>query len=255
MRWGVWQAARTFLASGPLWVVATLAWWPALFLFPLTAVATFAVIRTLLPQVSQRKVLEEAAWTDHAAAMEEGIAARDDLRTSLGQAYLLRRVAEISRVVQRRLGAVIAVESRITIRAGGLLHAFLGGVVVAGVALVSGGDLDVAQLITLFLVSATLVNEIAQLARQFPELQAGMGAVIRLRQLAASASEPVGGQSFPVGLVDVEFNDLHFAYTEGVFALDGIELRVMAGTTCALVGRTGSGKSTLASLVSRAVDP
>ena len=36
---GVWQAARTFLASGPLWVVATLTWWPAFFLFPLTAVA------------------------------------------------------------------------------------------------------------------------------------------------------------------------------------------------------------------------
>src|SRR3546814_13936564 len=41
MRWGVWQAARTLLASGPLWVVASLTWWPAAFLFPVTAVVTF----------------------------------------------------------------------------------------------------------------------------------------------------------------------------------------------------------------------
>ena len=95
LRWGVWMAARTLLASGPLWIVATLAWWPAFFLFPLTAVAAVLAIRRLLPHVSRLKVVEEAAWTDHAAATEEGVAARDDLRTSLGQAYVLRRNARV----------------------------------------------------------------------------------------------------------------------------------------------------------------
>ena len=38
MRWGVWQAVRTMLASGPLWVVASVAWWPAAFLFPLDGI-------------------------------------------------------------------------------------------------------------------------------------------------------------------------------------------------------------------------
>lgn len=255
VRMQLWDAMRTVFSVVPMWIVAGLTWWPAWIIFPVVGPLTIWAIRPLLRQLSERKVVEEAAWTDHAAAMEEGIAARDDLRTSLGQAHVLRRVAELSGNVQRRFGAVIAVESRITIRAVGLLHAFLGGVVIAGVALVTGGDLDVAQLVTLFLVSATLVGQIAQLARQLPELQAGMGAVIRLRQLAASAAEPIGGRSFPQGRVDIEFRDLRFAYAEGVFALDGIDLTVKAGTTCALVGRTGSGKSTLASLVSRAVDP
>lgn len=53
----------------------------------------------------------------------------------------------------------------------------------------------------------------------------------------------------------MHFRDLHFAYAEGRFALQHVELRVAAGHTCALVGRTGSGKSTLASLISRAVEP
>ncbi|CAN5586773.1 ATP-binding cassette domain-containing protein [soil metagenome] len=255
VRTHLWDAMRTVFSVFPMWIVAGLTWWPAWLIFPVVGPLAIFAIRPLLSQLRERKVLEEMAWTDHAAALEEGIAARDDLRTSRGQAYVLRQCAELSGIVHRRFGAVIAVESRITLRAGGLLHAFLGGVVIAGVALVTGGDLDVAQLITLFLVSATLVNEIAQLARKLPELQAGMGAVIRLRQLAARPTEPIGGQPFPDTPIDIRFDDLHFTYPEGIFALDGIDLHVKAGATCALVGRTGSGKSTLASLVSRAADP
>ena len=255
VRQQLWDAMRTLFATLPMWIVAGLTWWPAWIVFPVVGPLTFLVIRPLLAQLSTRKVAEEIAWTDHAAAMEESIAARDDLRTSLGQAYAIRRCAELSGTAQRRVREVVAVESRITLRAGGLLHALLGGVVIAGVALVTDGRLDIAQLITLFLVSATLVNEIAQLARQLPELQAGMGAVIRIRELLASESEPVGGQALPSSSLNIELRGLNFAYSEGVFALDGIDLRVEAGTTCALVGRTGSGKSTLASLVYRAVEP
>jgi len=251
----VWDAMRTVVSAVPMWIVAGLTWWPAWIVFPVVVPLITVAIRPLLRELGRRKVVEEVAWTDHAAAMEEGIAARDDLRTSLGQAFVLRRCAELSANIQRCFRAVVAIEARITLRAGGLLHALLAGVVVAGVALVANGDLDVAQLITLFLVSATLVGEIAQLARQLPELQAGMGAVIRLRQLIVSASEPVGGKVLTAEAVGVELRSLSFAYPDGPPVLRDVDLQIPPGTTCALVGRTGSGKSTLASLVSRAVDP
>ena len=69
-------------------------------LFPLSAVGTFWFVKSRLPEISRRKVIEEMAWTDHAAAMEEGIAARDDLRTSLGQAYVVRRCTELAATLQ-----------------------------------------------------------------------------------------------------------------------------------------------------------
>src|SRR6476660_9443632 len=255
MRWGVWQAIRTLLASGPLWVVASIAWWPAAFLFPLTGFATWWVVRHLLPQIAQRKVVEEAAWTDHAASTEEGVAARDDVRTSLGQAHVLRRNAYLASVIHQTLDAVLAVEVRVTRRSGGLLHGALAAVGVVGVALVLSGDLSTARLVTLFLVTTMFVGGVDMLARHLPDLQEGFGAVLRLRAMMASPVEPTGGLPVPDGPLDVEFRHLEFAYGTGTFALRDVDLLVPAGHTCALVGRTGSGKSTLASLLSRAVEP
>ena len=251
----LWDAMRTLTNAVPMWIVAGLTWWPAWIIFPVVAPLTVMIVRPLLRELKDRKVEEEMAWTDHAAILEEAIAARDDLRTSLGQAYVLRRAAELSGTIQRRFGAAVAVESRITIRAGGLLQALSAGVLLAGVALVVDGRLGVADVVTLVLVTAVLVGEITGLARQLPDLQAGMGAVIRLRQFLAAESEPIGGAPVPGGPIDVLFDDLQFAYAEGTFALADIRLRIDAGTTCGIVGRTGSGKSTLASLISRAVEP
>jgi ABC-type multidrug transport system fused ATPase/permease subunit len=255
MRWGVWQAVRTFLAAGPLWVVASLAWWPAVFLFPLTGFAAYWVVRRLLPQVAERKVVEEAAWTDHAASTEEGIAARDDLRTALGQAHVLRRNARMAARVHAALDKVLQVEVRITRRSGGLLHGALAAVALVGTALVLADDLSTAQLVTLFLVTTMFVGGVDMLARHLPDLQEGFGAVLRLRAMLASPAEPTGGLPLPDGPLDVEFRGLEFSYGTGTFALHEVNLVVPAGHTCALVGRTGSGKSTLAALLSRAVEP
>jgi ATP-binding cassette, subfamily B, bacterial len=255
VRWQIWMLARTLFGTLPMWLVAGVTWWPSFILFPVLASVTWFAIRSLLSEISRRKVVEEMAWTDHAAVLEEGIAGRDDLRTSLGQAHVLRRVARLSADVHAKFRAVVDVESRLVRRAGVLLHALLAGIAVAGVALASVGNLSVAQVVTLFLVTSTFVGQIAMLAYHLPDLQAGLGAVIRLRQMLAVPPEPEGGSALPEGPVDLELRGLDFSYAEGTFALRGINLQVPAGQTVALVGRTGSGKSTLAALVSRAMEP
>jgi ATP-binding cassette subfamily B protein len=52
---------------------------------------------------------------------------------------------------------------------------------------------------------------------------------------------------------EIEFRNLRFAYN-GVPVLDGISLKVPAGSSLAVVGATGSGKSTLVSLIPRVYD-
>lgn len=52
---------------------------------------------------------------------------------------------------------------------------------------------------------------------------------------------------------ELEFRNLNFGYN-GVPVLEGISLRIPAGTSLAIVGPTGSGKSTLVSLIPRIYD-
>lgn len=255
LRQQIWMAMRTTFGAVPMWVVAGVTWWPAAILFPVVGAVTVWVMKPSLIQISRLKVIEEAAWTDHAAALEEGIAGRDDLRTSRGQAFAVRRLAELSADVHEKFRRVLMVEAGLAIKVGLLLHGLLVAVAVSGVALVSHGDLGLARLVTLFLVTTIFVGQINQLAHQLPDIQAGLGAVLRLRQLLGVEAEPVGGEPVPGGALDLRIRGLDFSYAEGTFGLRDVHLVVEAGHTLALVGRTGSGKSTLASLLSRAVDP
>ncbi|WP_325882518.1 ABC transporter ATP-binding protein [Mammaliicoccus sciuri] len=53
----------------------------------------------------------------------------------------------------------------------------------------------------------------------------------------------------------VHFKDVSFAYNEGEYVLENINLKVEKGQTIALVGHTGSGKSSIMNLLFRFYDP
>ena len=75
--------------------------------------------------------------------------------------------------------------------------------------------------------------------------------ILREQPSIAAPPDPVG-----LGAVrgEIEFRQATVDYGSGP-ALDGIDLRIPAGTTLAVVGHTGSGKSTLVNLLPRLFDP
>lgn len=55
--------------------------------------------------------------------------------------------------------------------------------------------------------------------------------------------------------IGIEFADVSFRTSEGRLLLDGVNLRLEAGTTTAILGRSGSGKTTLLRMVNRLLIP
>jgi ATP-binding cassette subfamily B protein len=249
-----WTLSSATLRSVLAWVIAGLTWWPAWFAFPLVALLAAALVRPLTRVLAERKLAEEAAWSDHSAQLEEAVAGRDDVRSSLGQPHVVRQYARRAQEVLRRVTATTAASTRVGLRTGLVLHGMLATLVVTGAALVGAGRLGVAELVTLWLLVTTFVGQLTHVSNQLPELQAGLGALRRIRSLLAAPQEPVGGVPVPAGPATVAIRGLTFGYPGG-FALQSVHLTVPAGTTCALVGRTGAGKSTLGKLLSRAVEP
>jgi len=88
-------------------------------------------------------------------------------------------------------------------------------------------------------------------------MQRGTASLERINQILRE-TPTIHAPATPVRLEgargEVEFRGVSVNYN-GSRALDGIDLRIPAGATIALVGRTGSGKSSLASLAPRLMDP
>jgi ATP-binding cassette subfamily B protein len=88
-------------------------------------------------------------------------------------------------------------------------------------------------------------------------MQRGTASLERINQLFAE-KPTIAAPENPVRLGEVrgeiEFRAATVDYGSGR-ALDGVELRIPAGATVAIVGHTGSGKSTLVNLVPRLMDP
>ena len=268
------QAAISLVVG---WIAAGLVWWPAWVAFPVVAAVVLLFARRAARPLRDLSRRSSEAVSDHMAQLEEAVAARDDLRTAQGQRYVLRRYAELA-AHQIRLREEWSVAfSRVRLRTELPLDALVGAVLVGGVWAVSGGTLDVARLVTLWLLVTGFVGRVDVLGRLLPRVEEAIGTFHRVRDLLGRPQEPVGGAPFPGRAgshpdgaegaaapgpgaparstgVDVELRGLTFTYGDG-FTLGPISLTVPAGGTCALVGRTGSGKTTLTKVLSRAVDP
>lgn len=247
------QAAISLVVG---WVTAGLVWWPAWVAFPLVAAVVLVFARRAARPLRDLSRRSSEAGSDHMAQLEEAIAARDDLRTAHGQRYVLRRYAELAARQIRLREEWSVVFSRVRLRTELPLDALVGAVLVGGVWAVTGGTLDVARLVTLWLLVTGFVGRVDVLGRLLPRVEEAIGTFHRVRDLLGVPEEPVGGEAFPRRAtgVDVELRDLTFGYGGG-FRLGPLSLSIPAGSTCALVGRTGSGKTTLTKMLSRAVEP
>ncbi|MEV4167131.1 ABC transporter ATP-binding protein [Nonomuraea dietziae] len=126
-------------------------------------------------------------------------------------------------------------------------------VLAVGGARVASGALEVSGLIAFLLYLFYLVAPIGQLVEGAVQLQNGLAALKRIREIEDLPGEPVS-LAAPVGSdpVGVRFEDVVFRYGEDRAPVhDGVSFEVPPGGLTALVGPSGAGKSTVFALIER----
>ncbi|HTZ45107.1 MAG TPA: ABC transporter ATP-binding protein, partial [Jatrophihabitans sp.] len=136
--------------------------------------------------------------------------------------------------------------------AGALVLAF-------GAERLAHGSLSAGALIAFFLYLDAFFGPVQQLSQVFDGYQQASVGLSRLKELLRTpTSTPQPADPAPVAALrgEIRFDGISFAYlTGGEPAVTGIDLRIPAGQSVALVGQTGAGKSTLVKLIARFYDP
>jgi ATP-binding cassette subfamily B protein len=82
-----------------------------------------------------------------------------------------------------------------------------------------------------------------------------MEAMFGLLDTPAEVVDRPGAPRLEVSVGRVRFEQVSFGYEPGREILDGVDIDIPAGTSCAIVGPSGAGKSTIARLLYRFYDP
>ena len=183
--------------------------------------------------------------------------ARDDLRTSLGQAHVVRRVARLASVVHATLDAVLTSRAGSPAAPAGCCTALL-----AADRASSGSPSSVRRSLSIAAARHALPGHLdvrrpdrrwwpttCPTCRRASERSCGCADA---RRPAPSRGRPAAARrAARPGVPRPRASPTPRARSP----CSDVDLHVPAGQTVALVGRTGSGKSTLAALLSRAIEP
>ncbi len=115
---------------------------------------------------------------------------------------------------------------------------------------------DIVLVITLAAQVNQQVNSGLQLLQQLQRMAQGLTRLRWMRELIRAQQPPAPDKKLPVRITDgIELRGVSFAYPgTDKPVLGGVDLRLPAGSTVALVGENGAGKTTLVKLLCRFYD-
>lgn len=127
------------------------------------------------------------------------------------------------------------------------------GMVLAGVYLISEGDLTMGALIACTILTGRALapmSQVASLLTRYYQSVNALKSLNRIMQLPIDVNEDSHFLHRAVLRGDIEFNQVSFSYGDAKNSiLKMISFKMTAGEKVAIIGRVGSGKSTLARLI------
>ncbi|MCZ8521422.1 ABC transporter ATP-binding protein [Paenibacillus mucilaginosus] len=126
-----------------------------------------------------------------------------------------------------------------------------------GAYLIGAGEITVGVLVAFATYIGHFWEPINRLGQMYSQMLIAMASSERIFEFIdeqPNVAERAAAKALPPIRGDIELEKVEFEYEPGRHALKGIDLRVKAGQSIALVGHTGSGKSTIINLLCRFYD-
>ncbi|RJQ04067.1 MAG: ABC transporter ATP-binding protein [Bacillota bacterium] len=224
----------------------------------LFAVGALAIMLRIREIASPHWAAVRQANAEFYGFLSERLAGTEDIRSSGGVAYVMRRFHEITRgwlVFQRKAGMAWSAlwMTNVFVFALGTGLAFA-----LSAHLYGRGEITIGTAYLIFNYTELIRRPLEQIRTQMQDLQKAAASISRVRGLfdIRSRVKDGPGDHIPRGALDVTFDSASFTYEEDDEpVLHDLSFHLEAGRTLGLLGRTGSGKTTLARLLFRLYDP
>jgi ATP-binding cassette, subfamily B, bacterial len=226
----------------------------AFLLFIVVTLALIGKVRDLaLPHWQATRAASAAFF----GFLEERLASCEDIRSLRVVSYVMRQFTLLLRrqfELERKAGLM---GSALGVTAVGLLTI---GYVLAfafGASLFLMGAVTLGTVYLIYQYIQLSESPLLQITAQLGDFQQADASIIRIKELLQIQRGITDGceTHLPASQLDLDFRDVHFAYTQENPVLRQITFHLEAGRVLGILGRTGSGKSTLARLLFRLYDP
>jgi subfamily B ATP-binding cassette protein MsbA len=199
----------------------------------------------------------QASMGDITRVAKEGLDGQRVIKAFNAQEYQIRQFEEVNERNRHSFMRLISTKAAGNPVVQVIASFGLAGVLYLAVRQVINGEVMVADFVT-FLVAIIMASQsLRSVTNGLGPMQQGIAAGASVFEVLDMPTEPAGGtRSLDHAQGEVEFRDVHFVYAEEKGkVLQGINVKVPARTTLAIVGKSGSGKSTLVGLLPRFYDP
>lgn len=187
----------------------------------------------------------------------EHLTGTEDIRANGGAAYVMQRLYRFLRDWLKQ--QISAYKRHALMRTSAFFTFVLGNSIALGLGawLFMRGKITLGTVYLILHYTELLSNPIQEIRNQLQDLQRATASIERVEGLFATIPlvQDGPGAELPHGPLALAFEDVHFAYEDGEFVLQGISFGLQPGQVMGLLGRTGSGKTTIGRLIARFYDP